>query len=228
MTVTAKPKIEKCSAREILDSRGNPTVEAVVYLEDGSIGIAAAPSGASTGQYEAHEKRDGNRQRYRGKGVLETVSVVQSELSPALKGLCASDQFLIDRTLRNLDGSENKSHYGANVLLALALANARAESGRAGRTSRRARRSPAGRSGSRRTGRKRFARTVTCKCTRGCEPLSYAALPLSRRRRCLPPSHSDDERTERRRTRVKQRRNPGIYARPNRSRELFGCTSDRK
>lgn len=66
MTVTAKPKIEKCSAREILDSRGNPTVEAVVYLEDGSIGIAAAPSGASTGQYEAHEKRDGNRQRYRG------------------------------------------------------------------------------------------------------------------------------------------------------------------
>ena len=126
MNVTGRPKIEKCSAREILDSRGNPTVEAVVYLEDGSIGIASAPSGASTGQFEAHEKRDGNRSRYRGKGVLETVSIVQSEISPALSGLCASDQYLIDRTLRNLDGSENKNHYGANVLLALSLANARA------------------------------------------------------------------------------------------------------
>lgn len=126
MTVLTKPKIERCVAREILDSRGNPTVEAVVYLENGSIGIASAPSGASTGEHEAHEKRDGNRTRYRGKGVLETASVVQNEISSALKGLSASDQYLIDRTLRRLDGSENKNHYGANVLLALSLANARA------------------------------------------------------------------------------------------------------
>lgn len=128
MTVKLKPIIQKCFAREILDSRGNPTVEAVVTLDDGSIGIASAPSGASTGAFEAHEKRDGNRTRYRGKGVLEAASLVKSEISPALKGLCASDQQHIDRTLRSLDGSENKSHYGANVILALSLANARAVS----------------------------------------------------------------------------------------------------
>ncbi|MBO5270337.1 MAG: phosphopyruvate hydratase, partial [Clostridia bacterium] len=126
MTVTAKPIIQKCIAREILDSRGNPTVEAAVYLEDGSIGVASAPSGASTGEFEAHEKRDENRKRYRGKGVLETAARVQEELSPALRGLKASDQGLIDRTLRNLDGTEEKSNYGANVLLALSMASARA------------------------------------------------------------------------------------------------------
>lgn len=113
-------------AREILDSRGNPTVEAVVYLEDGSLGIASAPSGASTGQFEAHEKRDGNNARYRGKGVLEATALVKEEISPALKGLNASDQALVDQTLRLLDGSEDKGHYGANVLLAISLATARA------------------------------------------------------------------------------------------------------
>ena len=128
MPIIKKPKIEHCTAREILDSRGNPTVEAVVYLDDGTIGIASSPSGASTGEHEAHEKRDGNRTRFRGKGVLETVSVVENEISPVLKGLSASDQHLIDQTLRRLDGSANKSHYGANVLLALSLANARAVS----------------------------------------------------------------------------------------------------
>lgn len=126
MTATVKPIIRQCIAREILDSRGNPTVEAVVTLDDGSIGIASAPSGASTGEYEAHEKRDGNRYRYRGKGVLETAALVKSEISPKLEGLCASDQDLVDRTLRKLDASENKSHYGANVLLAISMATARA------------------------------------------------------------------------------------------------------
>ncbi len=126
MTVLTKPRIGRCFAREILDSRGNPTIEAIVYLEDGTVGIASAPSGASTGEHEAHEKRDGNRTRFRGKGVLETAAVVEREISAELKGLTASDQHLIDRTLRRLDGSENKSHYGANVLLALSLANARA------------------------------------------------------------------------------------------------------
>lgn len=128
MTASTKPIIQNCFAREILDSRGNPTVEALVYLENGSIGIASAPSGASTGEFEAHEKRDGNRNRYRGKGVIETVSIVKSEIAPTLKGMEASDQQLIDRTLRLLDGSENKSRYGANVLLAISLANARAVS----------------------------------------------------------------------------------------------------
>ena len=109
-------------AREILDSRGNPTVETEVTLAGEYVARASVPSGASTGQFEAHEKRDGNSARYRGKGVLEAASVVKEEISPALKGLNASDQALVDQTLRLLDGSEDKGHYGANVLLAISLA----------------------------------------------------------------------------------------------------------
>ena len=124
--MTAKPIIQKCIAREILDSRGNPTVEAAIYLEDGTVGVASAPSGASTGAFEAHEKRDNNKARYRGKGVLETVTLVRSEISPCLAGLSASEQTLIDQALRSLDGTVNKEHYGANVLLAISLASARA------------------------------------------------------------------------------------------------------
>ena len=126
MTVSLKPIIRKCIAREILDSRGNPTVEAVVFLEDGTLGIASAPSGASTGRFEAHEKRDGNTARYRGKGVLEAVSLVKEELSSEITGMNASEQVLIDQRLRILDGSENKAHYGANVILAISIATARA------------------------------------------------------------------------------------------------------
>lgn len=126
MILTAKPIIQKCVAREILDSRGNPTVEAVVYLEDGSIGIASAPSGASTGEFEAHEKRDGNHKRFRGKGVIETASAVKTVISPELKGMNASDQSRIDAKLCTLDGTANKSALGANVLLAVSLATARA------------------------------------------------------------------------------------------------------
>ena len=122
----AKPQILKCTAREILDSRGNPTVEAAVMLADGSVGVASAPSGASTGMYEAHEKRDEDSHRYGGAGVLDAVYSVTKEISPALAGLYASDQGEIDNVLLELDGTENKSRLGANAILAVSLANARA------------------------------------------------------------------------------------------------------
>ena len=122
----AKPQILKCTAREILDSRGNPTVEAAVMLVDGSVGVASVPSGASTGMYEAHEKRDEDSHRYGGAGVLDAVYSVSKEISPALAGLYASDQGEIDSVLLELDGTENKSRLGANAMLAVSLANARA------------------------------------------------------------------------------------------------------
>ncbi len=121
-----KPQIVKCCAREILDSRGNPTVEATVVLGDGTVGVAGVPSGASTGIYEAHELRDGNRERYGGKGVREAVGHVCDILSPALAGLYACDQEEVDRALIRLDGTENKSKLGANATLAVSLATARA------------------------------------------------------------------------------------------------------
>jgi len=121
-----KPQITRCSAREILDSRGNPTVESTVFLSDGTVGVASVPSGASTGIYEACEKRDGDRRRYGGKGVLDAVSGVGKIISPALSGVCASEQSEIDRILCDLDGTENKSRLGANALLSVSLAAARA------------------------------------------------------------------------------------------------------
>ena len=113
-------------AREILDSRGNPTVEADVLLESGVMGRAAVPSGASTGSREAIELRDGDKQRYGGKGVLKAVEVVNTEISEAIVGLDASEQAFIDRTLIDLDGTENKSRLGANAILAVSMAAARA------------------------------------------------------------------------------------------------------
>jgi len=113
-------------AREILDSRGNPTVEADVLLESGVMGRAAVPSGASTGSREAIELRDGDKGRYGGKGVLKAVEFVNTEISEAIVGLDASEQVFIDRTLIDLDGSENKSRLGANALLAVSMATARA------------------------------------------------------------------------------------------------------
>ena len=113
-------------AREILDSRGNPTVEADVLLESGVMGRAAVPSGASTGTREAIELRDGDKQRYGGKGVLKAVEFVNTEISEAIVGLDASEQAFIDRTLIELDGSENKSRLGANALLAVSMAAAKA------------------------------------------------------------------------------------------------------
>ena len=121
-----KPQITRCCAREILDSRGNPTVESTVFLSDGTVGVASVPSGASTGIYEACEKRDGDRRRYGGKGVLDAVSGVGKIISPALSGVCASEQCEIDRILCDLDGTENKSRLGANAILSVSLATARA------------------------------------------------------------------------------------------------------
>ena len=113
-------------AREILDSRGNPTVEADVLLESGVLGRAAAPSGASTGSREAIELRDGDKKRYGGKGVLKAVEHVNTELCEAIIGVDATEQSFIDRTLIELDGTENKSRLGANAILAVSLAVAKA------------------------------------------------------------------------------------------------------
>lgn len=121
-----KPQIIKCSGREILDSRGNPTVEATVVLSDGSIGVASVPSGASTGIYEAVEKRDSDKTRYGGKGVLDAVNGICRHISPEIVGCYASDQNVVDKLLCELDGTENKSKLGANAILAVSLANARA------------------------------------------------------------------------------------------------------
>ena len=113
-------------AREILDSRGNPTVEADVLLESGVMGRAAVPSGASTGTREAIELRDGDKQRYLGKGVLRAVEHVNTEISEAIMGLDATEQSFIDKTLIDLDGTENKSRLGANAVLAVSMAVAKA------------------------------------------------------------------------------------------------------
>ncbi len=119
-------------AREILDSRGNPTVEADVLLESGVSGRAAVPSGASTGTREAMELRDGDQERYLGKGVLRAVEHVNTEICEAIIGLDASEQAFIDRTLVDLDGTENKSRLGANAILAVSLAVAKAAAEEAG------------------------------------------------------------------------------------------------
>jgi enolase len=118
--------IEHVLAREILDSRGNPTVEAEVVLADGEIGRAAVPSGASTGEHEAVELRDGDEKRYNGKGVLKAVQNVNEVIAPALEGFDALDQVEVDRALIDLDGTKTKSRLGANALLAVSLATARA------------------------------------------------------------------------------------------------------
>lgn len=119
-------KIIDVIAREILDSRGNPTVEADVVLESGAIGRAAVPSGASTGEREAVELRDGDKQRYLGKGVLNAVAAVNGELREAVLGMEATDQRALDNKLIATDGTENKSRLGANALLAISMATARA------------------------------------------------------------------------------------------------------
>lgn len=119
-------------AREILDSRGNPTVEADVLLESGVMGRAAVPSGASTGTREAVELRDDDKQRYMGKGVLRAVENVNTEIAEAIIGLDASEQAFIDRTMIELDGTENKSRLGANAILAVSMAVAKAAAEEAG------------------------------------------------------------------------------------------------
>ncbi len=118
--------IDSIVAREVLDSRGTPTVEAEVLLEGGASGRAIVPSGASTGAHEAHELRDGDARRYFGKGVLQAVSNVEEKIAPALLGLSALDQGTVDAAMAELDGSDNKSALGANAVLAVSMAVARA------------------------------------------------------------------------------------------------------
>ncbi|HRZ94913.1 MAG TPA: phosphopyruvate hydratase, partial [Candidatus Paceibacterota bacterium] len=118
--------IQEIQAREILDSRGNPTVEVDLTLTGGAVGRAAVPSGASTGEHEALELRDGDKNRYLGKGVRKAVQNVVKSLLPALKGMDALDQVGVDRAMLDLDGTETKSKLGANAILAVSLANAKA------------------------------------------------------------------------------------------------------
>tara|TARA_B100001559_G_scaffold134641_1_gene113171 strand:+ start:983 stop:2269 length:1287 start_codon:yes stop_codon:yes gene_type:complete len=123
-----KTNIKNIKAREILDSRGNPTVEVDVFLENGICGRAAVPSGASTGEYEAAELRDNDKNRYNGKGVLNAVNNVNTEINKALTGTNTNDQTKIDNIMIDLDGTPNKSRIGANAILGVSLASARAAS----------------------------------------------------------------------------------------------------
>src|SRR5436853_4698945 len=119
-------KIAKVHARQVIDSRGNPTVEADVILEGDVLGRAAVPSGASTGEHEALELRDADAKRYLGKGVSKAVANVTEKILPAIAGIDAFDQLTVDRTMLELDGTETKSKLGANAILAVSLANAKA------------------------------------------------------------------------------------------------------
>ena len=125
-------EITTIRAREILDSRGNPTVEVDVTLEDGTTGRAAVPSGASTGAHEAVEVRDGDRSRYGGKGVLNAVASVNEKIAAAVRGLDAADQIAIDETMIALDGTPNKKKLGANAILGVSLAVAKAAAASSG------------------------------------------------------------------------------------------------
>ena len=120
--------IEKVIGREILDSRGNPTVEAEVYLADGTVGRGTAPSGASTGEFEALELRDGDKSRYGGKGVSKAVENINTVINDAVKGIDASDTYAVDKAMIDADGTNDKSKLGANAILAVSIAAARAAS----------------------------------------------------------------------------------------------------
>ena len=119
-------EIEKVIGREIIDSRGNPTVEAEVYLLDGTVGRGAAPSGASTGEFEALELRDGDKSRFGGKGVSKAVENINTVINEKLQGMNASDIYAVDRAMMEADGTKDKSHLGANAILAVSIACARA------------------------------------------------------------------------------------------------------
>ena len=121
-------QIEKVIGREILDSRGNPTVEAEVTLVDGTVGRGTAPSGASTGEFEALELRDGDKSRYLGKGVTKAVENINTVISDAITGMDASDIYAIDAAMIKADGTKDKSRLGANAILAVSIATARAAS----------------------------------------------------------------------------------------------------
>ena len=118
--------IEKVIGREIIDSRGNPTVEAEVYLSDGTMGRGTAPSGASTGEFEALELRDGDKEKFGGKGVSKAVANVNTVINEALKGVNALDIYAVDAAMIKADGTKDKSNLGANAILAVSIASARA------------------------------------------------------------------------------------------------------
>ena len=118
--------IEKVIGREIIDSRGNPTVEAEVYLADGTIARGAAPSGASTGEFEALELRDGDKERFGGKGVSKAVNNINTVINEVLKGVDASDIYAVDAAMMKADGTKDKSNLGANAILAVSIASCRA------------------------------------------------------------------------------------------------------
>ena len=126
MIETLESAIENIVAREILDSRGRPTVEAEVHLVSGIVGVAQVPSGASTGTFEAHELRDNDKSRYGGKGVLKAVQNINQTIAPQLADIDVLNQELLDRTMISLDGSPNKAQLGANAILAVSLAAAKA------------------------------------------------------------------------------------------------------
>src|ERR1700678_782465 len=119
-------EISGLHARQIIDSRGNPTIEVDVRLQSGAFGRAAVPSGASTGEHEAIELRDGDKKRYSGKGVQNAVANVKAKIAPALAGFDACDQLSVDRTMIALDGTKTKSSLGANAVLGVSLATAKA------------------------------------------------------------------------------------------------------
>ena len=119
-------EIEKVIGREIIDSRGNPTVEAEVWLADGTIGRGAAPSGASTGEFEALELRDGDKSRFGGKGVSKAVENINTTINEVLAVMDASDIYAVDAAILNADGTRDKSNLGANAILAVSIAAARA------------------------------------------------------------------------------------------------------
>ena len=119
-------EIEKVVGREILDSRGNPTVEAEVYLVDGTVARGTAPSGASTGSFEAVELRDDNKERYLGKGVLQAVQNVNKKIAREIEGMNVYEQVKIDKKLIEIDGTDNKARLGANAILGVSIAVARA------------------------------------------------------------------------------------------------------
>ena len=119
-------EIEKVIGREIIDSRGNPTVEAEVHLADGTVGFGAAPSGASTGEFEALELRDGDKARFGGKGVSKAVENINTIINDALQGMDASDVYAVDKAMIQADGTKDKSKLGANAILAVSIASARA------------------------------------------------------------------------------------------------------
>src|SRR4029453_19017647 len=124
--------IERVLAREILDSRGNPTVEAEVVLADGEVGRASVPSGASTGENEAVELRDGDKKRFLGKGVLKAVENVNTKIAPAILGYCATEQSTIDNAMLALDGTSTKKVLGANAILGVSMAVAKAAAAQLG------------------------------------------------------------------------------------------------